>query len=373
MARNNSGSKREVRPGVWQVRVSAGYSHDGRQRRVSRTVHGSEREADAAISALVEEMGKSSTIGDPMTLDEYFWDFFIPSRETTSTHKNVVSHRSNYRAHISEWFGSRDIGSITNRDVQRWVDGLPPQSAPNYVRTLRAVLNQAAFDHFIDRSPMDGYRFRMPRGRNTAPLPVWGPREVADALSRGSFRESRLFALWCVMAGAGLSRSEGLALDWESLDWHDGEDGTFCTIRIDAAWTEEDGLKEPKNSRRYRAVPLPPAFAVPMRSVASSGPICQSVHNGRETGRRISASYVPKIWRSLFRDGAPLDGLPFVTLGRMRATYSTMMQAAGVSESVINAMQGRSENSAVLYSNYLNPLSETFLSASRAMQDGFGA
>lgn len=93
----------------------------------------------------------------------------------------------------------------------------------------------------------------------------------------------------------------------------------------------------------------------------------------RETGHRISASYVPKIWRSLFIDGAPLDGLPFVTLGRMRATYSTMMQAAGVSESVINAMQGRSENSAVLYSNYLNPLSETFLSASRAMQDGFGA
>jgi hypothetical protein len=54
----------------------------------------------------------------------------------------------------------------------------------------------------------------------------------------------------------------------------------------------------------------------------------------------------------------------------MRATYSTMMQAAGVSEGAINALQGRSENSAVLYANYLNPLSETFLRASRAMQDG---
>ena len=266
--------------------------------------------------------------------------------------------------------GGRDIGSITNTDVQRWVDGLPPQSAPNYVRTLRAVLNQAAFDHFIERSPMDGYRFRMPRGRNTAPLPVWGPREVSEALSRDAFRRSRLFALWCVMAGAGLSRSEGLALDWESLEWHGEGRDVYCTIRIDAAWTEEDGLKEPKNSRRYRSVPLPPAFAVPMRSVASHGPICQSVHNGVKTGRRISASYVPKIWRSLFSHGAPLDGLPFVTLGRMRATYSTMMQAAGVSEGVINAMQGRSENSAVLYANYLNPLEKTFLMASRAMQDG---
>lgn len=372
MPRQNTGTKREVRPGVWQVRVSMGYAHDGRQRRVSKTIHGTERDADAAISALIGDMARSSTAGDPITLDEYFWNFFVPGREKTSTHKNVVSHRSNYRAHVAETFGSRDIGSISNQDIQRWIDGLPPQSAPNYVRTLRAVLNQAAFDHIIDRSPMDGYRFRMPRGRNTAPLPVWGPSEVAAALSRDAFRGSRLFPLWCVMAGAGLSRSEGLALDWESLEWHDCEGGCYCTVRIDAAWTEEDGLKEPKNSRRYRTVPLPPAFATPMRDVAGTGPICQSVHNGVETGRRISPSYVPKIWRSLFLPCAPLDGLPFVTLGRMRATYSTMMQAAGVSDGVINALQGRSENSAVLYANYLNPLSETFLRASRAMQDGIG-
>jgi hypothetical protein len=132
------------------------------------------RWADAAISALIGDMARSSTAGDPITLDEYFWNFFVPGREKTSTHKNVVSHRSNYRAHVAETFGSRDIGSISNQDIQRWIDGLPPQSASNYVRTLRAVLNQAAFDHIIDRSPIDGYRFRMPRGRNTAPLPVWG-------------------------------------------------------------------------------------------------------------------------------------------------------------------------------------------------------
>ena len=51
----------------------------------------------------------------------------------------------------------------------------------------------------------------------------------------------------------------------------------------------------------------------------------------------------------------------------MRATNATMMQSAGVDSTVINAMQGRSRDSKVLYSNYLSPYQETFDSAGRAM------
>ena len=39
----------------------------------------------------------------------------------------------------------------------------------------------------------------------------------------------------------------------------------------------------------------------------------------------------------------------------MRATYSTLAQSAGVDPTLINAIQGHSEGSEVLYSNYLNP------------------
>ena len=94
----------------------------------------------------------------------------------------------------------------------------------------------------------------------------------------------------------------------------------------------------------------------------SLGPICKGTR-----GRRMSANYLPKVWKRLFERGGLLEGMPFVGINRMRATYATLMQSAGVDSTVINAMQGRSRDSRVLYSNYLSPYPATFEKAGRAM------
>lgn len=105
--------------------------------------------------------------------------------------------------------------------------------------------------------------------------------------------------------------------------------------------------------------------------MAATGPICQSVRHaaagGVSTGRRLTPSYVPKRWKALFERGAPLDGLPFVQLNRMRATYATLAQWAGLDSRLINQMQGRSAGSKVLESNYLNPYMDTYASAQDAI------
>lgn len=364
MPRGRLGTKREIRPGVWEVRVSCGFRADGSQRTKSRTVHGTGADADAALMRLADEMGRASGVGGNVTLDAYFWGRFVPGRERTTTRANVKTYESVYRCHIAPDFGGRDITTLDNIEIQRWVDGLPPQSAPVYVRALRAILSQASFDHVIDRSPMEGYRFRMPRGRDSAPLPVWGAREVAAALGSPGFAESRVYALWLVMVGAGLSRSEALAQEWEGIGWVDSPDGRcMAVVTVEGAVTQVDGRKGPKNDRRYRRVPVPPVFSERLRAVEGEGPICQSLHNGRPTGRCITPTYVPKLWRRLFDEGQPLHGLPFVPLNRMRATYSTLAQAADLQSTLINAMQGRSDGSEVLYRHYLNPEMGTFVDA----------
>lgn len=371
--RSQLGSKREVRPGVWQVRVSKGYTRDGRQRTVSRTVHGSAKDADAVLTALAAEMGRSPALGDHMTLSEYYWGRFSPDRHATTTHGNAQNYDSMFRLHVEPELGDADLATLDNFRIKAWVDALPPQSATHYVGLLRNVLNQAAFDHVIGRSPMEGYRFRMPRGRDATPGAVWGAGEVMEALSRPAFRESRIFPLWCVMAGAGLSRSEALALDWEDLRWQGAGGGHWVAyVSIRRAVTATDGMKEPKNTRRYRTVPVPPLFADPLRARMATGPLCQSVRatrgGQRPTGSRMQPDRIPKLWRDLFREGSPLEGLPFVHLNRMRATYATIMQGAGIDHTLINAMQGRSEDSRVLYGNYLNPGSDAFMGAARAVE-----
>ncbi|MEG0015773.1 MAG: hypothetical protein RSB98_00970 [Raoultibacter sp.] len=365
--RSKLGSKKEIRPGVWQIRVSAGYKKGGGQKRVQRTVKGTARDADAEIIRLADEMGGNAALGDDITLDTYFWACFSPGRHASSTRANANTYDSIYRTHIAPHFGAWHLNDIDNIEVQRWINKLPPQSAPSYVRTLRAVTNQAYFDHRIVAPPMGpAYTFRLPRGRKTTPLPVWGALEVSQCLKR--LEGDDLYALWLVMTGCGFSRSEALAVDWESVRWlcsagaQGGEDWT-AHIPINAAYTAEDGMKEPKNDKRYRSVPMRPLFANKLRGCRGIGPICKGLR-----GSRMSPGCVPGKWKALFDVGGRLEGLPFVYLNRMRATYSTLMQCAGVDWTIINSMQGRAPSSKVLETNYLNPYNETFEAAASAME-----
>lgn len=365
--RSKLGSKKEVRPGVWQIRVSAGYKKDGSQRRASRTVHGTERDADMAIARLADEMGRRPTLGDSYTLDDYFWGKFIPGREASTTKTNVLNHCSNYRNYIAPYFGQWDIGEIDNRAVQQWIYTLPPQSAQCYVRTLRATLNQARFDHVISTSPMADFQFRMPKGRNTAPLPVWGVEEVAECLVR--LKGNRLYPLWLVMVGGGLSRSEAHYNDWENIKWVritglDGEGHWTAYVPVLGACVCYDGMKDPKNDRRYRVAPIQPVFADPLHECMDTGPLLKA-----KAGNRLYPGYINVLWKELFEEGHPLEGMPFVWLNRMRATYATLMQQAGVESSIINAMQGRSKDSPILYTNYLNPGKSTFVAAAGKMEE----
>ena len=373
--RSKLGSKREVRPGVWQVRVSQGYRHDGAQRVATRTVHGTEADAIATIVELSQEMGRCLSTGDPMTLDTYFYGYFLPLKQKTTSNANWKTYRHHFRAHISPHFGKWPLSRIGNVEIQRWINQLPPQSAPNYARTLRAILNQAHFDHLKDDQPMgEGYRYRYPKGRRTAPGDVWGADEVAECMSR--LAGDQLFPLWLVMVGCGLSRSEALALDWEDLKWAetvgmDGQPHMTCVVTVERAVTAEDGVKGPKNDRRYRRVPMRPPFSDALWHEMDTGPICQSYRSAkggpRPSGHRLSPGYVPKKWKELFDEGGPLFGMPYCPIGRMRATYSTLMQQAGVDRTIINAMQGRSDDSPVLYKHYLNPGNDTFRESADTM------
>lgn len=374
-SRSKLGTKREIRPNVWEVGVSCGTREDGKRRTAWRTVHGNEIEADAAIVRLASEMGRCLSVGDSMTLDTYFWGYFSPMKHATTTRANANTYDSHYRSHIAQHFGSWDLERIGNLEIQRWINGLPAQSAPNYVRTLRAILNQAHFDHVKSDAPMGGeYRYKMPKGRRNTPLPVWGATEVGMAMKR--LRGEQLYPLFLVMSGCGLSRSEALALDWEDISWSrvlgmDGHEHWSAMVNVKAACTSEDGMKEPKNDRRYRTVPMHPPFSDELHGCVGSGPICQSRRHTKDgwklTGSRLTPDYVPKRWKYLFGSGKPLEGLPYVEIGRMRATYSTLMQRAGVDRTIINAMQGRTDNSPVLYTNYLNPGNDTYSESAAAM------
>ncbi len=129
--RASLGSKKEVSPGVWQVRVSVGYRPDGGQRRVTEYVHGDERDADTAILRLAASMRKNVNLGRGTDLDTYFWVQFAPGRRASTTRANAETCESVYRCHIGPGTFAHESRNVDLHDLEvRPIDGCGDDATP---------------------------------------------------------------------------------------------------------------------------------------------------------------------------------------------------------------------------------------------------
>lgn len=358
--------------------MSAGFKRDGTRRELSGTAY-SMGEAEKLRVKLAIEAGYANA-GDDMTLDTYFSDYFIPGRIKRGLAQATINRYTQvYDKHISPKFGLRGMNSIKHAEIQRLVDSKTHATAKQIVSTLRAVLRSAWDDGLVDEEPMR-HRMRYPKNRRKQ-LPVWTVRDVCAALP--VMRGSSIEALWLCMLGGGLRRQEAYALFGRDLKFaavdsiHGGKVYT-CYATVDDAVTVADGRKCVKTdfSERIAAIPEPFASRLLELDIAPDAPICA-----------ISLDRVRKQWHSMWEapptreDGTPWRfadesvkrgamlevGVPYVTLPRMRATHETLLQSAGVSDTLNARIHGRSDVSGVGYTNYLNPHTEAFTIASDAL------
>lgn len=351
MPRSKSGSKREVRPGVWEVSASAGYREDGRQRRAYRTVHGTEADADRALRALVVEMGQTPSLGCTSTVGDYWPMFVRRARAKGLSNATLTDYEKQWRLRIEPAFGDVRWADLRFRDVQQWVYTMGPSAARHAVRVLRRIMNCAVADEVADRSVLDHRRIDYPVARvdplADAPV-IWGPAQVAEAMGR--LGGHRIEALFLALVGGGLRVEEGLALTWGDLSatevkMLDGTDGLMVHVAVTKAWTQADGLHGTKNAFSRRLVPVAEPFSSRLMALAG------------EPGERLWTLYPGRArreWRGLFADGGPLAGMPYSRMKDMRSVHETIMQDAGALDTVNARLHGRS-NVTTGYRHYLKP------------------
>lgn len=149
-SRSKLGSKREVAPGKWVIRVQAGFRADGHVRRVSRTVYGTETEADIVIAQLAQELGVSQAAHAGVTLDMYYWGVFRDSPSNRGKPRSKASLREydgQMENYISPVLGSIDISEITHDMMRSCIErsGAPAKTKT----TLRAVMRRAFDDGWV--------------------------------------------------------------------------------------------------------------------------------------------------------------------------------------------------------------------------------
>lgn len=230
-SRSKLGSKREVAPGKWVIRVQAGFRADGHVRRVSRTVYGTETEADIAIAQLARELGVSQAAHAGVTLDMYYWGVFRDSPSNRGKPRSRASLREydgqmcNY---ISPVLGSIDISEITHDMMRSCIErsGAPAKTKT----TLRAVMRRAFDDGWVTVEP---FRRRViaPKAKQ-APVEPWSIPEAAEAVRPCDLKVTTTY------------------------DFATGQPTVSEYIEVCRAYTDEDGVKETKNAHSVRTVPV---------------------------------------------------------------------------------------------------------------------
>lgn len=294
-----------------------------------------------------------------------YWAIYQETKGRRLANATLSRYSHSMGKHVLPSMGDMELGSVRHVDVQRMVLECPTRgTASQAKRSLSAVLGQAVADGYIERNPCAG-RLELPADNavltsvseqedpfaaiegNSA---TWDVETVLAAMPR--LRGLPLEPCWLCMVGAGLRREEALALRWKDVRRRDG----VTELAVHRARTEKDGIKCTKTAQSVRIAQMIEPMGARLMELAGEPKalVCA-----------VSAGNLSKRWANLWKPrgkqcpncapkGIMLEepAIPYLPLRRMRATHESLMQAAGVLDSVNAAAHGHSR--AVSYRHYLS-------------------
>ena len=213
-----TGQKKEIRPGVWKLRVSAGKDPvTGKYVYISKTVEGGPRIADQALAKLEassKEAFSSVTVGQ-LVIE------FLQLRERQGIGiRTLESYKMLLKNHINPRLGSVKIEKFTARDLDHAYDimavqGVGVSTIEHVHRLLRAALSQAVRWGWVEKNVA---KMVTPptAGRTVVVAPT--PEELGQILTATSLRSPQLAAVFALCALSGARRGEALALRWSDYD-----------------------------------------------------------------------------------------------------------------------------------------------------------
>jgi integrase len=241
----------------------------------------------------------------------------------------VRSYEAALRLHVLPEFGSRKLGEIQRRDVQRLADdllagGREPSTIRNALMPLRVIYRRALEDAAVAINPCAGLRLPADRARRDR---VVSP-EQASALLTVLSENDRV--LWSLALYGGLRRGELMALRWRDVDLAGG------IIRVERSWDEKSRVfVEPKSRAGRRKVPIAAALRgvlVEHKMTARRELVVPRGDGGEPFDGGAVAERAQRIWRR--------SGLEPITLHEARHTFASLMIAAGVNARALATYMG---------------------------------
>ena len=264
------GGLRLQSPGVWELRLEAGRDPvTGRRRQISRTVHGSKREAQQALNALVVETDQGHGTGTKATFEQLSveWLALVANDLSPTTlyrYKNLLKNR------ILPAIGNRSVHAIRTNDLDRLYLGLVNEVglAPATVRQAHAIIRRA-----FRQAVLWGWIAANPAVNATPPRQVRSElsppnvAQVGELLKKAGEEDPELGRFLHIAAATGARRGEMCAIRWRNVDTK------LRTLTIEHSITDLPGGPVEKDTKTHsnRRLALDPgtlAVLQEQRSVA---------------------------------------------------------------------------------------------------------
>jgi len=245
--RRGAGTLRERSPRSWEIRVSAGRDPlTGKYRAVTKTIRGTRKQAQAALTALqseVDEGRHSGTSGSLALLIGQWLDMVRPRLSPTT----VDGYESIIRVHITPALGHVRVCDLRPAMLDNFYVALtqPPRNlAPSTVRQIHAVIRQACMQgvrwEWLPSNPASLASPPSPQpAEHHPPTPV----DVLRLIDAATAWQPEMGVYLRLAAATGARRGELCALRWRHIDLDGGvvtiERAIIETGPGKSVWTEK--------------------------------------------------------------------------------------------------------------------------------------
>lgn len=348
------GYVRQQSANTWRITAPVGTDPaTGKPLRVQRTVRGSKKDAQKALSKLLADIDRGLVVVDPTNLTvEQFMNQWIDHMRHRIRPTTFDRYEGVTRNHIVPSLGKTKLAKLKPMQIQavearllesgrmKGPGGLSAQTVLHIHRVFSEALGQAVRWQLIAVNP--ALAVQPPRARR--PELTIPDAETVERIIE-SARGTSIYIAVLLAAATGMRRGEILGLHWPEVDLQQGLVRVVTTYQRSRRGLE---FADPKTQRARRTIALP-EFAV--ESLLT--------HHREQRARKLAAGDAwqdqnlvvelgdgrpvdPSEFTRKFADLAKKAGAPGVRLHDMRHAFATMLLNSGVHPKIASEALGHS-------------------------------
>lgn len=372
--RRKLGTIRALKDGTWSVRVSRGTKADGTRRTASLRVTGTRTDAEAACIRLASEMGRAVNAWSGLTLSQYYWGVFRhhPScNGTVRAPSTLEQYDGVFRRSVEPVLGDRDLSGLRHEDMKACI---LDSSAPRKTKVvLRAIMRSAYDDGLTNEKPFDR-RIVTPPVTKQKQERAWNAQEAAEALRKLDGYSDPMIEAYAILGLSGLRCEEAMGTaprDVHAVDFYDATTGTAgrsLVADVTQTYTQAGGVRQvAKNAFSHRSVPIVIQGRARLLRIMNATKPDDPEGIAEWRDRRtvdLSRDQLVYRWNKACRD----LGIRRIPPDMLRHTSETLMQAAGLQDTLVSRLHGHTELKTD-YAHYMRPDAAAAEMAAQAVHD----